>query len=436
MKKLFAALSVCSLFFFGSCSDDPEISVSQTNFKDLPHEASSFEVSINTQGIWTATSLVKWITPSEPKGETGGTLTINVDSNVSEQARNGQVVIRGMDGTLVHINVSQSAYPIDQEFTYELPVIFHVLYKSRSDRKQFIDYSRIVKVLDNVNKLYDGNVRYPEIGEPGLNLNLQFVLATADEEGKPLSTPGVEYIKVDQMPIDCQEFLASPDNVKYLWDPNKYINVFLYNFQAIGGNGTILGISHIPYTIVGSESLPGLQPTTTPYITKENLDYTHCVSINSLYMYEDPYTGEMSNSGDINVTVAHELGHYLGLHHAFNEDVKGCQDSDFCLDTPPYDRDAYIMELYYMMEQAALRGTYVPLSKGAVRINCSTAEEFLSFNIMDYEMSYADRFTPDQRKRIRHVLNYSPMIPGPKKGIASTRSIIKGKIDLPARAIQ
>ena len=33
---------------------------------------------------------------------------------------------------------------------------------------------------------------------------------------------------------------------------------------------------------------------------------------------------------------------------------------------------------------------------------------------MDYSVSYSDRFTDDQRDRIRHVLTYSPLIPGPK----------------------
>ena len=33
---------------------------------------------------------------------------------------------------------------------------------------------------------------------------------------------------------------------------------------------------------------------------------------------------------------------------------------------------------------------------------------------MDYNYGYRDRITPNQRARIRHVLDYSPLIPGPK----------------------
>ena len=37
--------------------------------------------------------------------------------------------------------------------------------------------------------------------------------------------------------------------------------------------------------------------------------------------------------------------------------------------------------------------------------------EFISYNIMDYAISYSNQFTQNQRERIRHVLSYSPLIP-------------------------
>lgn len=67
------------------------------------------------------------------------------------------------------------------------------------------------------------------------------------------------------------------------------------------------------------------------------------------------------------------------------------------------------------------------------RKNCKTNQTFTSTNIMDYSVSYSDRFTNDQRSRIRHVLTYSPLIPGPKQGQTQTRSVVEGPIDLPIR---
>ena len=132
--------------------------------------------------------------------------------------------------------------------------------------------------------------------------------------------------------------------------------------------------------------------------------------------------------------MAHELGHYLGLHHAFNETEEGelatdCIDSDYCDDTPPYDRNIYSLMYAALSEQAALEHRSVSFDEVVTRINCLTGQEFISYNMMDYEVSCSDRFTSEQRDRIRHVLRYSPLIPGPKD-VVKTRSLA-AKLDLP-----
>lgn len=154
------------------------------------------------------------------------------------------------NGTLIDINVSQQAYPEGEEYHYKLPVIFHVLYKNRADNRQYVKYDRLVKLLDEVNQIYRGERKYIQ-GEEGVDMNLEFVLATTNEEGEQLEKPGVEYIQVDQMPISCLAFADDPDAVKYLWDPNKYINVMLYNFDDVQDGGAILGLSNLPYTLSG-----------------------------------------------------------------------------------------------------------------------------------------------------------------------------------------
>lgn len=66
------------------------------------------------------------------------------------------------------------------------------------------------------------------------------------------------------------------------------------------------------------------------------------------------------------------------------------------------------------------------------RTTCQN-EPFISHNIMDYAYSYLDEFTADQRLRVRHVLDYSPMIPGPKQTRAylNTKAVSDGPMDLP-----
>ena len=91
------------------------------------------------------------------------------------------------------------------------------------------------------------------------------LLATTDEDGKPLSTPGVKYVLWEESyPIDCDVFMNDETGkyVKYIWEPNNYINVMVYNFKDDEStNSTTLGIAHIPFSTEGSNYLEGLSKT-------------------------------------------------------------------------------------------------------------------------------------------------------------------------------
>ncbi|EJW99442.1 secreted protein containing Peptidase M43B, pregnancy-associated plasma-A domain protein, partial [gut metagenome] len=205
---------------------------------------------------------------------------------------------------------------------YQLPIIFHVFYQDKTDNLQYIEEKQLKNVLKRVNNFYAG-----QTGSPQTNMNVQFYLAPKDENGKTLQTPGVDYIQMQNVEIDCEKFM-SKENLpyqRYLWDPNQYINIFLYHFAKIqnGENQDeeILGISHLPYNVKNKNKLIGLKEVEQPYIGKENLKYIHCISLNSKYAYEE--TSEFYSPEDFAVTMAHELGHYLGLHHSFDENELG-----------------------------------------------------------------------------------------------------------------
>ena len=92
---------------------------------------------------------------------------------------------------------------------------------------------------------------------------------------------------------------------------------------------------------------------------------------------------------------------------------------------------AYLANLRAMLQEAQQTGKEISMAEATTRENCKTGETFKSYNLMDYEICYSDRFTNDQRNRIRHVLIYSPLTPGPKKTTADTRNVISGPLDLP-----
>ena len=437
MKKQYILyLLLCFLLTnCGNSDDDNEgLSLSTTAFESVSYKECTLELQINTSQAWTATSWATWCVPLQEEGTGNTVLKLQLQSNVSGKSRTGKVTIWTKE-VQYDVTITQEAIPEGEEFHYQLPVIFHVFYENANDPKQYIDAVHLAKLIEEVNSCYKGSVLYNG-GESGIDMNLEFVLATKDENGNELQMPGVEYVKVPSVTINCMSMMSDKYYKKYLWDLNKYINVMLYHFATEpGSNSVILGVSHLPLTVKGTNQLAGLGIVEQSYMTNENLGYPMCVSLNSQYAYENSKEGY--NGFDFKVTTAHELGHYLGLHHAFDEDESGelsaqCIDSDYCEDTPSYNRNAYMMELAAKLKEAAASGKPADMTDLVIRENCKTGLSFSSFNVMDYEVTYADRFTPDQRKRIRNVLMYSPLRPGPKiypDGV-STRAVA-GELELP-----
>ena len=325
---------------------------------------------------------------------------------------------------------------IDSNYEYQLPVIFHVLYKNQSDASQYIPAARLKNLLQYVNEIYQGGI----YGKSE-NLHLKFVLAEKDEKGKKLGTPGVEYVKYDgDYPIDVSAFMSDNTgaNVKYIWDPNQYINVMMFNFKSASSNEVTLGISHMPHTV--DNRVEGLDNVKTQYIAKNQLKYPLCSSINSTYAAQasgggyfqsdrytdDNHTAHALSTADVVVTMAHELGHYLGLYHAFTEEKKdgsfqpadSCGDTDYCKDTPSYNRIDYNNYL----ETLNFEQNDPSITKKMLSRNSCDGKIFESNNIMDYSLTMGFQITADQKERIRNVLYYSPLIPGPKKNNINTRT--------------
>ena len=325
---------------------------------------------------------------------------------------------------------------IDSNYEYQLPVIFHVLYKNQSDASQYIPAARLKNLLQYVNEIYQGGI----YGKSE-NLHLKFVLAEKDEKGKKLGTPGVEYVKYDgDYPIDVNAFMSDNTgaNVKYIWDPNQYINVMMFNFKSSSSNEITLGISHMPHTV--DNRVEGLDNVNTQYIAKSKLPYPLCSSINSTYAAQasngsyfesDRYTDDNHvahtlSTADVVVTMAHELGHYLGLYHAFTEKEKdgsyqpvdSCGDTDYCKDTPSYNR----IEYNNYLETLTINGSDPNMTRKMLSRSSCDGKTFESDNIMDYSLTMGFQITADQKKRIRNVLYYSPLIPGPKKNNINTRT--------------
>ena len=62
--------------------------------------------------------------------------------------------------------------------------------------------------------------------------------------------------------------------------------------------------------------------------------------------------------------------------------------------------------------------------------------EYDSDNIMDYSVGLGFKITPQQKQRIRHVLYYSPLIPGPKKYRTTRAATFNGLMDIKITTIK
>lgn len=340
------------------------------------------------------------------------------------------------------------------DYDYHLPVIFHVFYKDSKNPKQYISSTRLKELLSNVNELYQGNVYNISLDTiESEKIHVLFELAEKDANGKKLSTPGVEYIKINEDSIDCEDFMNSKTYAKYSWNQNDYINVMVYSFKNTDHTSVTLGISNIPYKVAGYPDIEGLTNSKNYPLNKPG-SFPYCVSLNAIYVdkkYEGTrYTTDKHqqnyqyNTADPNATLAHELGHYLGLFHTFSEKAgkkdkseaaDDDDDSDYCEDTPSYNRIAYGKWLTQYMEEARKinKDTTFTVKQLAKRTN-TKGKEWQADNLMDYSICYSMRFTPDQAYRMRQVLYYSPLIPGPKKARTSTRAwneIPEEEFDLP-----
>jgi hypothetical protein len=245
---------------------------------------------------------------------------------------------------------------------YEMPIIFHVFSNGPK-----ISPSQMEDQIMKSNFAFGNSLRTSfRRNLNSVNSYFKFRLADKDPEGNTLAIRGYNVIEVPN------NYTGSEVENYYLkfermWDPNRYINVFVENV------GFAAGYAFLPD--IPDNSIPGLFVNTQqvfdfPYSI--TLDYNFAVRDNN----PNPYT------------LAHELGHFLGLYHTFDN----CDVGDYCDDTPPH----------------ILQGTQIERFSNNKR-TCS-GENFISTNIMDY-LREVDHFTFDQRERMRAVYDIALFFP-------------------------
>ena len=370
----------------------------------------SHEIQLSGSVSWSAKSddnCKNWCYPFKASGNSDK-IVLWVSPNITNKARSGKVTVQ-LGGKKQEISVSQPAFTGDLDtYDYHLPVVFHVMYHNKSDKKQNPDKSQFTKILDAVNKLYAAN-----------NMHIVFEMAKYDDKGEELEEPGIIRKKVDFKEYDPHEFLKDEDYAEDVQNLKKFINIFVFCFAQSSDESTTLGLTTLPIVptayplehLVDTDAANEYAYLTTPYGV--------CINNEFIDEWQDEKT---VNPIYIVATVAHEIGHYIGLLHTFSEIE--CEEDDGCEDTPISDYNNYIEYItdYIAKQQAA--GKKITIEEVAKRTDCKTGEEFIADNILDYAYTIGDVFTADQKKRTRHVLKYGALTPGPKLIDYNTTGIV------------
>jgi zinc-dependent metalloproteinase lipoprotein len=287
-----------------------------------------------------------------------------------------------------------------------IPVIFHEVNTTK------LTQAKINELLEGVTKAFRN--QWNATGGPkdanSCDLFIEVYAADRDPKGNLLPIKGLDRVKSVKQSFyvdsGAEVNEAAEDAFgNYLWDQEHYFNIWVY--PNIEGDYANASWAYYP-TVV--QALEGVYFASKGH----ELDYPYGAFLNARHL----------EGGDGVEVTAHEIGHALALAHVFDGGLNshfGCSkgDPDYCGDTKFYDRNAY--EKNYQ-------------ATGYNRETCE-GEAYIATNIMDYYYSHDNSFTIDQRKRVRHTIDYGLSLPTQFNGFQNGRMMREKSIKKPQKYV-
>lgn len=274
---------------------------------------------------------------------------------------NVRATLFGVNSNVLGINSREDVSIPIREFQ----LVFHVFSNGPS-----VPVNQLEIQVANTNLAFGAGVRTSfRKNMNAVNANFRFKLAELDPDGRALVQKGYNLIQNDRIFQNASDPELSRLKFNNLWDPSRYINVFVEDLSSIGAGG----YAFLPY--LTNPAVDGLFP-----ILSADTELFYPIQIALDYRI---FTGQWIES----YILAHELGHYFGLYHTFQDCVTG----DFVDDTPSHTISSNT------------------ISTNSLRLGCGS-QSFISTNFMDYIFPI-DHFTFDQRDRMNKVFENALFMP-------------------------
>ena len=245
-----------------------------------------------------------------------------------------------------------------------IPTVFHVLYYNDFPESNPSD-EKVKSQLAPLNDLFRARSEdldnVPDMFKPFIaDMEIEFELATVDPEGNPTTGITRTLATPEPNPEDAWAFVyyTNAGGID-AWPTNKYLNIWVLDMRERNGGTPIAGRASLPGWPADED---GVLIATTALGTIEPL----------------------ADGLNMGKTLAHEVGHWLGLKHIAGEQTGTCNVDDDVADTPLTDTNY------------ALNPTH-PVS------SCGSVDMFMNVMALTSDRSLL-MFTEGQKQRIWQVL--------------------------------
>ncbi len=254
----------------------------------------------------------------------------------------------------------------------KIPVVVHIVWNTPAQNLSDAQVQSQIDVLnEDFRKLNaDTSIILPAFQGLASDFQIEFCLATVDPNGQP--TTGITRTQTSVTAFDYltgkNDIKSSATGGKDPWPTDQYLNIWVGNYS-----GGLLGFAQFPWQYSTSPSTDGVVVT---------------------YAYFGR-GGTAQAPFDLGRTATHEIGHWLGLYHTFQDGCAGMTSStcssagDWICDTPP-------------------QGQSTSGCPSTPPNTCSESPDQVDMyqNYMDYsDDACLVMFTADQKTRVYSMLN-------------------------------